>query len=89
MVQPVSDVERLAEALREFHPRFPDYDTQLAAHLLPVVDAIARERTDAAMQRVVALADSWDDTGDARYSANRIARQTAARAVRDALRGER
>jgi hypothetical protein len=39
-----------------------------------------------ALRAVLALADDWDTDDDARYSRNRIARSTAARAVRDAVR---
>ena len=39
----------------------------------------------AAIRAVLALADDWDSDGDARYAHNRIARSTAARAVREAV----
>lgn len=40
-----------------------------------------------AVQRVLALADHWDTDEDARYTSARIARQTAARALREAVTG--
>jgi len=39
----------------------------------------------AAIRAVLELADDWDSDGDARYAHNRIARSTAARAVREAV----
>jgi hypothetical protein len=64
----------------------------VALILLPIVRRYGDQRAaeaEPAIGRVLALADSWDTDEDARYSHNRIARQTAARAVRAAAcRGE-
>ena len=49
---------------------------------------IFAEEERAAIQRVRALADKWDTDKDARYSSARIAKSTAARALREALAGD-
>lgn len=94
-------VERVARAMWEVAPpvgvigpakswdeALPPFRDQFRRVAQAAIDAMkAPEAFDpiAALRRVEALADHWDTVGDGRFAYNRIAKGTAARALRAAL----